>query len=53
MVDGAGSSRPSLDQFADPAAAAVDQFTTSLQSLLDGLGDDILRRIAIAKLHAP
>ena len=45
------SARPSLDQFSEPGAEAVDLFTLSVRSLLDGLGDDLLLRIAIAKLE--
>jgi DNA-directed RNA polymerase specialized sigma24 family protein len=46
-----GSASPGLEQFVDPDPAAVDQFTLSVRSLLDGLGDELLRRIAIAKLE--
>ena len=35
----------------DPDPAAVDQFTLSVRSLLEALGDELLRRIAIAKLE--
>lgn len=50
-IDPSGSARPGLDQFADPDPAAVDQFTLSVRSLLEALGDDLLRQIAIAKLE--
>jgi DNA-directed RNA polymerase specialized sigma24 family protein len=45
------SAHPGLDQFVDPDAAEVDQFTLNVRCLLEGLGDDLLRRIAMAKLE--
>jgi len=50
-MDRAGSARPGLDQFADPDPAAVDQFTQSVRELLEALGDELLRQIAMAKLE--
>jgi DNA-directed RNA polymerase specialized sigma24 family protein len=51
QVDCRASARTGLDQLADLDASAVDQFTLSVRSLLERLGDDLLQRIAMAKLE--
>jgi RNA polymerase sigma factor (sigma-70 family) len=46
-----GSARQGLDQFAESEPAVADQFTLNVRSLLEGLSDELLRRIAMARLE--